>query len=582
MRANGLIVFLLIVATGVVFAPVRDFDFVNLDDPLYVTDNAQLESGLNSENLAWAFTNTHTTNWYPLTWLSLLCDVELYGISPGGFHVTAVVWHALNAILLFVLLERTTGARWSSAVVALLFAVHPLHVESVAWVSGRKDVVSTLFGLLSLIAYAEYARERRLGWYAACFIAMACSLMSKQMLVTLPFVFLLMDFWPLRRVGVSAKNSDQATPGNDDTRQKSANRTTEFTCEPVSWMKLVVEKMPLFALAISFSVIAFITKRNSPVLEASDVYSMGTRAANAVVAYALYVKNTVWPTGLAPYYPHPGDSISSAAVMASAAFLVVVTVLAIAQWRKRPYLLVGWFWFLGTLVPVIGVIQVGGQQMADRYTYVPLIGLFIAVAWLVPSLLPSGTMRRVVLPGVVAASLIVLMVVARVQAGHWRDSILLWNHTLAVAVPSAVAHNNLGIAKSELGQWDEAIEHFLEAIRIDAEYSRARHNLAEAILAPSRLPNAKPYYRRIIANNPDDWLAHNDLAALLTHERQFETAIVELQRSLEINPEAAETHFQLAHVFETIGNREQAIQHLQQCIRLRPDDEDAIRILRQL
>lgn len=404
---------LLAAVTLAVYAQVHDFEFVNVDDPIYVTDNPQVQAPLSATGVAWAFTNAHSGNWQPLTWLSHMLDYQVFGLRAGGHHLVNVLFHVLNALLLFEVLRRMTrddassDGLWRSAAVAALFALHPLHVESVAWVAERKDVLSTLFWLLTMAAYLGYVRRPSYGRYAWVLAAFALGLMAKSMLVTLPCALLLLDYWPLRR----------------------ARRAS----------RLVAEKAPLFALSAAFSAVAVMAQHRGESLMSLEAYPLRWRAANAVVTYVHYLRETVWPTGLAAYYPHPKSALPLWHVAAAGVAILALTVLAV-HWRKRrPYLLVGWLWYVGTLVPVIGLVQIGTQGMADRYTYVPSIGVFIALVWGLAEL--AGRLR---IPGKATAAALCAVLAA--------------NPNLALA------HNNLAYLLAREGEAEGAVAHYEQAI----------------------------------------------------------------------------------------------------------------------
>src|SRR5579863_5774854 len=390
-----------LVAAGLfIYAPVRRFDLLRWDDPLYVTDNPQVLGGLTWHGLWWALTTGHAPYWHPLTWLSHMLDVQMYGMNAGGHHLTSVLIHAVNTVLLFWLLRWTTGALGRSAFVAALFAVHPLRVESVAWVAERKDVLSTLFWILTVCAYVRYVRQPRLSRYLVVIAGFALALMSKPMVVTLPFVLLLLDFWPLRRAKL-----------DDGTRV---------------WLRLAIEKIPLLALAAATSVATFILQRQAGAVVALDSVPVTGRLANALVSYLAYVGKMLWPVRLAAFYPYSSTSLNPGWVAAAVLALIAVSIAVIRASRVHPYLPVGWFWYLGTLLPVIGFFQAGDQAMADRFVYVPLIGLFLIIAWGLPDLLSRWRYSRGALS---AAAIIVLFACtlrARDQVQYWQNALVLW------------------------------------------------------------------------------------------------------------------------------------------------------------
>ena len=352
---------------------------MRIDDPIYVSNNLNVQAGLTVRTVVWSFTTFHDGNWIPFTWLSLMADSDLYGAHPGAFHFTNIVLHTLNTVLLFAFLLRATGQRLPSALVAALFALHPLHVESVAWILERKDVLSTFFGLLSLLAYVRYARRRDLWSLAVCFLLFVCSLLAKQTLVTLPFVFLLLDYWPLHRLSLSRLGSSTA----DDAAPEPETRAGATSPRVSGAARLLLEKVPFLIVSAAFSVVALAAQSANSAVQTFTTLPLPIRLANAAVAYVGYLEKTFSPHDFAVYYPHPGNQLGWRAVCVAAALIVAISACAIVWSRRHPYLFVGWAWYLGTLVPMLGIIQVGGQQMADRYTYFPLIGVFIAVVWTV-------------------------------------------------------------------------------------------------------------------------------------------------------------------------------------------------------
>ncbi len=466
-REPILICLLLGVLTLAVFRQVTRYDFVRFDDDVYITMMTHvLQYGISVPTITWAFLTTYNANWHPLTWISYLADVELFEFHAGGFHLTNLLLHVANVVLLFLVLRRMTKNMWRSAFVAALFAVHPLHVESVAWISERKDVLSTLFWILTMRAYVQYTERATFGRQLVVWVVFALGLMAKPMLVTLPLVLLLMDFWPLRRLRLL-----------DDKHGRGS-----------SLMDLVWEKMPLFGLSMASCLITYQAQQASGATEAMGVFPFPLRAANALVSYVRYIGKTLLPINLSVFYPHPGNSIPVWQIIGSAALLVIITALVVRAAKSRPYLFVGWFWYMITLIPVIGLVQVGRQAMADRYTYVPLIGLFIAAAyarvgvWEYGSVGEKATgrsrLRAAALPIVACIVVGVLAFGAWRQTGYWKDSITLFGHGIAVTRDNHTLHANMALALDDQGRHEEAIKHNREAIRIDPDSPQAHNNLA--------------------------------------------------------------------------------------------------------
>jgi tetratricopeptide (TPR) repeat protein len=513
---------LLVAMTVAAYEPVRRYEFVDYDDDRYVTNNPRTQQGLSWENAAWALTATEVANWHPLTWLSHMADCQLYGLNPSGHHLTNLLLHLGCVVLLFLVLQQMTGAVWRSWLVAALFATHPLNIESAAWIAERKNVLSTLFWLLTMWAYLLYTRRPEWKRYLLVVVSFVLGLMSKPMLVTLPCVLLLLDYWPLGRLQ-RAKGEDrfrhQSLDEKDQEPWQVELRSPDFRR---ALFRLALEKLPLFLLAAASSAITIKAQRMDGALDAT-VLPLGARLANALVSYVGYIYSMVWPDRLAVLYPHPGESIPVWRVVAAALALVCVTALAIRWSRKFPYLVVGWLWYLGTLVPVIGLVQVGQQAMADRYAYIPLIGLFIIIAWGVDSLTRRLPSRSYWLAGVAAALLIALTMATRWQLTHWQNSITLFERALEVTDNNEIAHNNLGVVLVRKGRLDEGLAHLYEAVRINPDYGTARTNIAITLyqkgnieaVDESRWPEAVNLYRQALELKPDYAEARQSLDALL-------------------------------------------------------------------
>lgn len=588
-RAHGWWAALALVAFNVaVYASVRNFEFVRFDDPDYVTGNAQVTSGVTWQGLKWALTTGHAANWHPLTWLSHMMDVQVFGVNAGAHHVTNLLFHIANTLLVFFVLRRMTGAVWRSAFVAGLFAIHPLRVESVAWVSERKDVLSTFFWMLTLLAYTAYVRHPRARRYVLVLLLFALGLLAKPMVVTLPFVLLLLDVWPLRRITLWRDGRGLIAAGDG----------------PVA-MRLVREKIPLIAIAAVSSVVTVIVQRRGGAVGNLTTYPLVLRLENAVVNYVAYIGKTVWPARLSAFYPYR-QSVS-AWVVAGATLLLIGATVAVARGaRSRPYLLVGWLWYLGTLTPVIGVVQVGLQSMADRYTYVPLVGLFIIVAWGAADLAERWLPQRAVLPATAALVLGALAIIARSQVETWRNSLALWQHAVDVTSDNAYAQYNLGVVLVQAGRVDEGISRFREALRIDPTYPdvhidlgnalnargafdeavtefatvvRLRPDYAEARIAYGNLlrsrgrnSDAIVQYREAARLNPALASAHNELGNALTSDGQFADAMAEYAEAVRLAPDFAEAHNNVGAALARAGKSEEAISEFLEALRLKPGD----------
>ena len=538
-----------------VFWQVGGYDFINLDDGPIFSGNSHVIKGLTREGVSWAFTTFHTGYWQPLTWLSHMVGVELFGVSPGWHHRLNVLFHLLNAELLFLVLWRMTGALWRSAFVAALFAVHPLHVESVAWVTERKDVLSTLFGILSLGAYLRYVRHPGALRYLAVVVSLALGLMSKPMLVTWPCLLLLLDFWPLGRLVPADRTATCSWP----------------ICGPALAAR-ALEKLPLFALSVASVIVTAIGQSTEGAIVSLGTVSLGKRVAAALVAYPTYLGKMVWPVSLALYSPAPIDTTAGISTVATgSALLLLVGISGLLLWQRRcrPSLSVGWLWYLGTLVPVIGLVQVGSQAMADRFTYVPLIGAFIAVAWGLPGL-SRGRHWRLALGTAAIVSVAVLAGVARVQVGYWRDNWTLASRALAVREGNWQAKHMLGLALAQRGQYEQAISWYQGALRINPADASAWQNLGVALTRTARLPQAIDAYQAALRLDPALEEAWSNLCAAFKQNSQFQPAINACRKALQLNPSDAQTQQDLGVALASTGQLPQAIAAYQAAVRLEP------------
>jgi tetratricopeptide (TPR) repeat protein len=622
----------LAVLTLAVFGRSCGNGFVNYDDPSYVTQNPHVLGGLTVDDLGWALTATAASNWHPLTWLSLQTDAQVWGIDPAGYHLTNILLHAANTVLLFWVLLRMTAAVWRSALVAALFGLHPLHVESVAWVAERKDVLSTFFGLLSLWAYARYAERPALGIYTAVTLSFALSLLAKPMLVTLPFVFLLLDYWPLRRWRALAGE------GADGVRPVPGCSTA----------RMIAEKLPLLGLSAASCVVTLLAQERGEAMSSLSLLPLDQRLANSIVAYAAYLGKMVWPIGLAAYYLHPRGAVPGWQVATAAALLAGVSVAAFKLRHRCPYLVVGWLWYVGMLVPVVGIVQVGMQAMADRYTYLPLVGVFLMLSW---GLADLGNCWRVPVPIGVASGLILLGACAFgswLQLGYWHDSVRLWEHAVAVTTDNYFAHNNLGealsqegereatrllqqgereaarllqqgkpdesrnarqessdqarqvrdsslrqavaqyeaalavkhdlapalynlgVAQAQLGDLDGAAQRFTAAIAVNPFLPSAHYNLGLVRVQQGSLSEAAEAFSEALRITPDYSNAHTNLGLVLTRQGRLSEAAEQFAAAVQQNPADAEAHAQLALVLALRGDLPRAEAEYRQAVALRP------------
>jgi len=551
----------LVVATLAVYWQVLDNDFVDYDDDAYVTENLRVQKGVTFDNLTWAATSSLASNWHPLTWISHMIDCQFYGLNPKGHHLTSLLFHVANTLLLLLIFVRMTGALWQSSLVAALFALHPLHVESVAWVAERKDVLSTFFMMLTLWVYTIYVKKGGVRRYLLVVLFFVLGLMSKPMLVTLPFVLLMLDFWPLGRLGLIRDTR------NEVTGQQADERPNIF--------RLVWEKVPFFALAVGSSIVTFIVQERGGAVKLLEMYSIQTRIINAFVAYIEYIVNMVWPVKLAVLYPHPGNSLPIWKGVVTGLVMVLITVLVIRKARKIPYLAVGWFWYIVTLIPVIGIVQVGSQAMADRYTYITLIGLFVIIAWGANDLLSKWLRRKIWLGTLAAIILPVLIVLTWKQVQYWEDSITLYKHTLKHTSNNVHIHNNLGNVLKKRGRTEEAIKHYLQALRLKPDYANAHYNLGIAYADSGMHEEAIDKYKQVIRIDPDNAWAHNNLSNAYGALGMYKEAIEECKKAIRINPDFAVAHYNLGNTYGESGMYKEAIEAYKQVIRINPDFADA-------
>ena len=556
-----IVVLFLTITTVAVFWQVRNHEFVILDDDKYVTENSHVLAGLTWEGIIWAFTTTHANFWHPLTWVSHMLDCQFYGLDPGGHHLTNLLIHIANTMLLFLVLERMTGAIWPSAFVAAMFALHPLHVESVAWVAERKDVLSTFFCVLTMGTYVRYVERPRVSRYILVLILFALGLMAKPMLVTLPFVLLLLDYWPLSRFQFGKSSHDIREQAQESGRHNSQRS---------SFFRLVLEKLPFFALAAVSCIIAFLAQEHGGALRALSLFPIEIRIANAVVSYASYIGKTIWPLHLAVFYPHPG-TLPMWQIAGACLLLVCISVTVIRAAHRAPYLTIGWLWYLGTLVPVIGLVQVGDHAMADRYTYVPLIGLFIMIAWGSCNIFKGWRYRKIVLAISTGILLCASVISTGFQLRHWQNSTTLFEHALDVTANNSMAHTNLGVVLAGRGKLDKAIAHYSEALGIKPDLLEARINMGAALAAQGKLDEAIAHYSNALLIKPDFAGAHYNLGNALSAQGKITAAIAHFQEALRIEPNDAEGHNNLGITLAKQGKTEEAITHFQEALRIEPD-----------
>ena len=547
----------LIVATLAAYWRVFHNGFV-FDDVFYLVQNGSVHKGLGLSSVKWAFTNFYGANWQPLTWLSAMLDYRIYGSNAAGHHLTNLLFHLANTILLLLIFRRMTsrpgstqaGSLWRSAFVAALFALHPLHVESVAWAAERKDVLSTFFMLLAICAYVKYAERPSLRRYLLVASAFALGLMAKPMLVSLPILLLLLDYWPLRR--------------------------------SLSLPKLVWEKSPLFMLSAASCVITFLAQRSGGAVVQLQRFSVGLRAANSLVSYAAYIGKTFCPIRLAAYYPYPRAGIPAAIVILAVLVMAAISLLVIRMARSRPYLAVGWLWYVVTLIPVIGLVQVGQQAMADRYTYVPLIGIFIMIAWGIPELLRRGdaaTRRRgeLVFASVGIVVSVALMMCTSRQVAYWHSDYTLFQRAVAVTDGNALALSNYGLALAKMGHYDQAISEYKKAVEADPTYVESYFNLGNAYKQTGRIPEALEQFREALRVRPGytDTDASVAIGIILAEQGQGDLAAGEYEKALSRNPDDAPAHYNLGLILVKQGKTDEAMTHFERAIEINPDFDKA-------
>jgi len=548
-----------------VFGQTIRYDFVNFDDDLYVYDARAIQAGLTIEGIAAAFTRPHARNWHPLTTISHMVDCQLYGLKARGHHATNMLLHTFAVLLLFRVLQQMTGSIWKSSVVAALFAVHPLHVESVAWVSERKDVLSAVFFFLMLSAYVCYARAPSMRRYLLVGGLLAAGLMSKPMLVTAPVILLLLDFWPLRRTA--------------SRESKVRGRTLISSGQPSAVSRLILEKLPLFALSAAAGIVTFVVQKRA--VGAIPPLPLSWRVENAVVSYWIYVWQTLWPTRLAAFYPHPNDTLAFWEVTLATGLLVAITVTAIFYRNKWPYLFTGWLWYVLMLVPVIGLVQVGEQGHADRYTYLPHVGLFLLIVWGVADVIQARRSTWQAAAVTTLAIILALAATAFIQTSYWRNSETLWTHALAVTSDNDFAHNNLGYLCIDSAQLDKAISHFEAAATIRHGKTNKHYNvgsafiemnLADALARKGQSDDAMVHYQQAITLEPNYADAYYNRGNVLFAKGQIDDAIADWEKALLLQPNDADAHTSLGNALLRKGSINEAIAHYETALALAPED----------
>ncbi len=533
----------LMLITAAVFYQVCTYDFVNFDDPVYIYENPNIQAGITPETIKWAFTASYFANWYPLTWLSHMLDWQLFGPEAGGHHFTNLVFHIANTLLLFVVLKQMTHRFWPSAFVAVLFALHPLHVESVAWVAERKDVLSAFFWVLTMWAYLRYVKHPGVARYLLTLLTFALGLMAKPMLVTLPFVLLLLDYWPLARV--------------------SFERQTIY--------RLILEKVPFFALSAISSVVTFLVQRSSGAVGSLGQYPLKIRIFNTLISYVEYIEKMIWPVHLAVFYPHAGRNVSILYTIISAVLLLAATILIFRLAKNHRYLVTGWLWYLGTLVPVIGLVQVGRQALADRYSYIPLTGLFIIIAWGLPDLLAGWRYKKIALTLSSLLIISAMSVCTYFQLRYWQNSLTLFQHALDVTEDNYVAHLYRGDFLRDQNKLDEAISDYQKYLRRVPDDSDVFNKLGIALIKQGKFDESIKCFTEALRIKPDFTNAHTNIGHVLALRGNLDEAAVHFAEALRLDPHTVQAHYYLGQVLVQKGKINEAITHFEEALRLTPD-----------
>jgi tetratricopeptide (TPR) repeat protein len=543
-----LIYLALALVTLIVFGQICRNDFVGYDDPYYVTNNPHVKGGITPESVIWAFTTTVGANWHPLTWLSHMLDCQLFGLNPLWHHLTSVLFHTANTLLLFWILKRMTGEIWASTFVAAVFALHPLHVESVAWAAERKDVLSGLFWMLTIVSYIRYVERQSIRRYLLVFLVFGLGLMAKPMLVTLPFVLLLLDYWPLSRLQWGH----------------------QFGHQKQSVWHLIIEKVPLFILSAASSIVTYVIQQSAGAMEMGESYPLNIRISNAAVSYIAYIGKLIYPSRLAILYPYPGDSLPLWQPIASLLILVVISAGVI--YTARRYLVIGWFWYIGTLVPVIGLVQIGNQMMADRYTYLPSIGIFIMVAWGAAELSARWRYREPILGIGAGVVLTALSICTLLQVRYWQNSFTLYERAVSVTENNYIMLSNYGISLSEEGRDDEALKHLGVALQIHPQYYYAHYGIGMVLLKQGKLAEAIECFNKAIRLKPDYHKAYYEMGRAFYLQGNRQSAVEQCTKALRIKPDYTIARITLAHTLVEMGRIQPAIEHYYTALELEPDN----------
>lgn len=544
-----LIYLALTLTTFIAFGPVFRNGFVKYDDPYYITNNPHVKGGITPESVVWAFTATLCANWHPLTWLSHMLDCQLFGVNPLWHHLISVLFHIANTLLLFWILKRTTGKIWAGAFVAAAFALHPLHVESVAWVAERKDVLSGLFWMLTIVSYIRYTEHPSIGRYLLIPLVFGLGLMAKPMLVTLPFVLLLLDYWPLGRFQWGRQFGHQRR---------------------LAW-RLILEKVPLFILTVASSIVTYVIQQSEGAMELGKSYPLNIRISNSAVSYIAYIGKLIYPSRLAVLYPYPGDSLPLWQPIVSLLVLAVVSLVVIYAARRRGYLAVGWFWFLGTLVPVIGLVQVGAQAMADRYSYLPSIGIFIMVAWGAAEMAARWRYRETILGIGAGMVLTALLICTLLQVRYWRTGTTLYEHTVSVTENNYIIHSNYGTLLRDEGRENEALKHLGIALQINPRYYYAHYGIGTVLLRQEKYAEAIECFNKALRFKPDYYRAYSDMGGAFIKQGKTDRAIESWKKALSIKSDYHHANYNMGVAMTEQGKYEDAINYFNTAVRAKPD-----------
>jgi Tfp pilus assembly protein PilF len=552
LRNTDLFISLILVSlTLLVYWQVQNHEFILWDDQVFITENSHVTTGLTLENMKWAFTTTYPDYWHPLPWLSHMLDYEIYGQNPKGHHFNNLLFHIANTLLLFFVFKRMTGHLWESAFIAALFGIHPIQVESVAWVTERKDVLSALFWILTLGAYTLYAERPGIRRYLALLLCFILGLMAKPMLVTLPFVLLLLDYWPLGRT----------------LRSPSSGKSVVLF--------LILEKTPLFLLSLSSGIATYLAAKSAGAVLTLNTLPIDFRIGNAVISYVSYIGKMIWPSQLAYFYPLPVDDLSLWQATISLLLLISITIVSILVARRLPFLIVGWLWYLGTLLPVVGLIQVGLQSMADRFAYMPLIGLYIVVAWFFPRLFLKWRDRKAAISLICCIALSALSICTWFQLKYWKNSITLFEHALDVTPRNYTAHFHIANALLLQGSTKEAIDHYREAITIKPDYVEVYHNLGAVLAQQGEINEAMKLFHTALRLNQNDAQAYYNLGNLFASQGEIDKAELNYRLALQINPSEPRTHNNLGLVLMQQKKFEAALCHFSEALKINPEDQKA-------